>query len=160
VPAHLALANSFLLTKDVDKARSTLKRISKMKVNPDHSEELVKSWLMLTNMYIANNKFDMASELCRKVLHHNKSSAKAYEFLGLIHEKEQCYRDAAEHYEKAWAHTNEASPSTGYKLAFNYLKAKNYVGAITVCHRVLSQHPNYPAIRKDVLDVARAALRP
>merc|ERR1711933_122536 len=55
----------------------------------------------------------------------------AWEQLGLIYEKEQAYKDAATHYEKAWEFCNESSPSVGYRLAFNYLKAKRYVVAIT-----------------------------
>jgi tetratricopeptide repeat protein 21B len=48
----------------------------------------------------------------------------------------------------------------GYKLAFNYLKAKRHVEAIHICHVVLELFPDYPKIRKEVLDKARAALRP
>lgn len=73
---------------------------------------------------------------------------------------------------------------SGYKLAFNYLKAKKYIDAIDVCHKVsvcssdidvmlffltgthlsffsqvLAVHPNYPKMRKDILDKARASLR-
>lgn len=75
---------------------------------------------------------------------------------------------------------------SGYKLAFNYLKAKRHVDAIDVCHKVrrlwmftvweirsvfitvnhlcfrpqvLAAHPNYPRMRKDILDKARTALR-
>jgi len=55
---------------------------------------------------------------------------------------------------------NESSASVGFKLAFNYLKAKRYVEAIDVCHKVLQKYPTYPKIRKDILDKARAALRP
>ena len=83
---------------------------------------------------------------------------------------------------------NEASAAVGYKLSFNYLKAmrpcmttlahwlfpdprplvcslfgaqaKKYVDAINVCHKVLTQYPDYPKIRKDVLEKARQALRP
>lgn len=75
----------------------------------------------------------------------------------------------------------------GYKLAFNYLKAKRYVEAIDVCHKVrhlkindhsllslmwfyaltklhfclqvLAAHPDYPKMRKEILDKARAVLR-
>lgn len=49
---------------------------------------------------------------------------------------------------------------SGYRLAFNYLKAKRLVEAIDVCHAVLHQHPNYPKIRPDILDKARQGLRP
>ena len=38
-------------------------------------------------------------------------------------------------------------------------KSKRYVEAIDVCHKVLSQYPDYPKIRKDVLEKARQALR-
>jgi len=48
----------------------------------------------------------------------------------------------------------------GYKLAFNYLKAKRYVEAIDVCHKVLTANPEYPKIRKEILAKAREALRP
>lgn len=70
------------------------------------------------------------------------------------------YKDAASHYEKAWSYESEASAAVGYKLSFNYLKAKKYVEAIDVCHLVLNQFPDYPKIRKDVLEKAREALRP
>jgi len=47
----------------------------------------------------------------------------------------------------------------GYKLAFNYLKAKRHVDAIDISRRVLSINPNYPRIRKDILDKARSNIR-
>jgi tetratricopeptide repeat protein 21B len=34
-----------------------------------------------------------------------------------------------------------------------------YVEAIDICHQVLDKFPDYPKIRKDILDKARAALR-
>ena len=49
---------------------------------------------------------------------------------------------------------------TGYKLAFNYLKAKRFVDAVDVCHKVLEKHPQYPKIKRDILDKARLSLRP
>lgn len=53
----------------------------------------------------------------------------------------------------------QASAAVGYKLSFNYLKAKKYVDAIDVCHKVLKMYPDYPKIREDVLEKARQALR-
>lgn len=47
----------------------------------------------------------------------------------------------------------------GYKLAFNYLKARRYVDTIDVCHKVLQNNPSYPKIRKDILEKARQSLR-
>ena len=69
-------------------------------------------------------------------------------------------QDAAEQYENAWKYESESSPATGYKLAFNYLKAQRFVEAIDVCHKVLKANPDYPRMRQDILDKARAGLRP
>lgn len=44
--------------------------------------------------------------------------------MGLIKEKEQSYIDASNSYEKAFKLTNQRNPIMGYRLAFNYLKAK------------------------------------
>ena len=115
---------------------------------------------MLADVYINGGKYDLAEELCWRCLASNKSCAKAWEFLGVIKEKEMSYRDAAAHYEKAWSYESEASASVGYKLSFNYLKAKKYVEAIDVCHKVLHQFPDYPQIKDDVLVPARQALKP
>jgi tetratricopeptide repeat protein 21B len=55
---------------------------------------------------------------------------------------------------------HQASATVGYRLAFNYLKAKRYVDAIDVCHKVTAAFPQYPKIKKDVLEKARMALKP
>ena len=102
----------------------------------------------------------LALTVTRRCLASNKSCAKAWEFLGVVKEKEMSYKDAASHYENAWKYENESSAAVGYKLSFNYLKAKKYVDAIDVCHKVLQQFPDYPKIRKDVLEKARQALKP
>jgi tetratricopeptide (TPR) repeat protein len=101
VPALLAMANAFTLIRQQDKAKNTLKRISKMRVNPDYSAEFEKSWLMLADVYINIGKYDLAQLLCKKALGMNKSSGKSWEMLGLIMEKELAYGDAADNYELA-----------------------------------------------------------
>lgn len=65
-----------------------------------------------------------------------QSCCKAYEYMGFIMEKEQSFRAAAEHYELAWRYGNKHNPSVGYKLGFNYLKAKRYVDAIEIAQHV------------------------
>ena len=40
------------------------------------------------------------------------------------------------------------------------VQAKRLVDAINVVHKVLKTNPDYPNIRKDVLDKARSELRP
>ncbi|XP_043931290.1 tetratricopeptide repeat protein 21B [Protopterus annectens] len=159
VPALLGMATAYMILKQTPRARNQLKRICKMNWNAIDAEEFEKSWLLLADVYIQNGKYDMAEELLRRCLRHNRSCCKAYEYMGYIMEKEQGYRDAALNYEMAWKFGNQTNPTIGYKLAFNYLKAKRYVDAIDICHRVLTTHPNYPKMRKDILDKARAALR-
>jgi tetratricopeptide repeat protein 21B len=49
---------------------------------------------------------------------------KAEEYMGLIKEKEQSFVDAATHYETAFKLLNKKNPNMGFRLAFNYLKAR------------------------------------
>ncbi|XP_041662255.1 tetratricopeptide repeat protein 21B [Cheilinus undulatus] len=159
VPALLAMATAYMMLKQTPRARNQLKRIAKMNWSIVDADEFEKSWLLLADIYIQSGKYDMAGDLLQRCLNHNKSCCKAYEYRGYIMEKEQAFRDAASSYEMAWKYGNRTNPTIGYKLAFNYLKAKRYVDAIDVCHKVLGAHPNYPRMRKDILDKARAALR-
>eukprot|EP00455_Lapot_gusevi_P005053 TRINITY_DN12130_c0_g1_i4.p1 TRINITY_DN12130_c0_g1~~TRINITY_DN12130_c0_g1_i4.p1 ORF type:complete len:144 (-),score=53.20 TRINITY_DN12130_c0_g1_i4:36-431(-) len=131
-----------------------------MNFQVEYATEFERSWLLLADIYIQVGKYDLATELCQKCLTHNKSCSKAWELLGMIMEKENSFKDAADDYEKAWKLLNEASPAVGFKLAFNYLKAKRFVEAIEVCQKVLAICPDYPKIKKDILEKARASLRP
>ncbi|XP_008061219.1 tetratricopeptide repeat protein 21B [Carlito syrichta] len=160
IPALLGMATAYMILKQTPKARNQLKRISKMNWNAIDAEEFEKSWLLLADIYIQSAKYDMAEELLKQCLRHNRSCCKAYEYMGYIMEKEQAYTDAAFNYEMAWKHSNQTNPVVGYKLAFNYLKAKRYVDSVDICHQVLEAHPNYPKIRKEILDKARTCLRP
>ena len=121
--------------------------------------EFEKSWLLLADIYISNGKYDLAQDLCRRCLQYNKSCSKAWELLGTIMEKEASYKDAADNYDMSWKLGKKSSARVGYKLAFNFLKAKRYVDAITVCHDVLKKYPKYPKIKKDIMEKARSALR-
>ena len=160
VPAMVCLSQCYLMLKQAPKARNHLKRVAKMQFLAELADDFEQGWLILADIYIGGGKYDLAEELCRRCLASNKSCAKAWEFLGVVKEKEMSYKDAASHYENAWKYENEASAAVGYKLSFNYLKAKKYVDAIDVCHKVLQQFPDYPKIRKDVLEKARQALKP
>lgn len=162
VPALLVMSQGLIIQKQVTKARNQLKRIAdlaKKGYNAEFMDDFEKAWLLLAEIYIQSSKYDLASSLCHLAKDHNRSCGKAWEQLGLIYEKEQAYKDAAIHYEKAWEFCNESSPSVGYRLAFNYLKAKRYVPAINICQQVLKVSENYPKIRKEVLDKARGLLR-
>lgn len=154
-----ALATGNMLMKQAPRARNQLKRITKAMWSIDEAEYLERCWLLLADIHIQGSKYDLATELIRKALQYNKSCGKASEYLGFIMEKEQAYADAAINYEAAWKLGSCNNPQLGYRLAFNYLKAKRYCDAIDVCHIVLKKHPNYPKIKKDILDKARASLR-
>lgn len=160
VPALLGLATAYMLTKQQPKARNQLKRIAKMQYDQALADDFERSYLLLADIYVGRSKYDLAQELCKRALTHNKSAGKAWELLGLIMEKEQSYIDAAECYQEAWTCEGEASASIGFKLAFNYLKAKRFVSAVDMCHKVLDQYPDYPKIRKEILEKAYAGFRP
>lgn len=159
VGAILGIATAYQLLKQTPRARNQLKRVAKHSWNFEDAEQLEKCWLLLADIYIQGGKYDMATELLRKVLLHNKSSTKAYEYMGYIMEKESSYKDAAQHYEHAWRFSNKANPAVGYKLAFNYMKAKRFADAIDVCHEILEKYPNYPKVRKEILEKSRDNLR-
>ncbi|KAL9658433.1 hypothetical protein ABK040_005977 [Willaertia magna] len=160
VPAIVALSYAFQLSKQTPKARQQLKRISKMDIIPGWEDDFERGWLLLAEINIASGKYDVAQELLKKITQVNKSCAKAWELDGVIYEKSNSFLEAADCYEKAWKLTFESSPSIGYKLSFNYLKAKKYIEAIDVCHKILNKHPNYPKIKTEILDKARQCIRP
>ena len=39
------------------------------------------------------------------------------------------------------------------------MKAKRYTDAIDVCHEILEKYPNYPKIRKEILEKSRDNLK-
>ncbi|XP_068223465.1 tetratricopeptide repeat protein 21B-like [Palaemon carinicauda] len=155
----LGMATAYMILKQTPRARNQLKRLGKALWNFEDAEYLERSWLLLADIYVQTGKYDMATDLLKRVLQHNRSCMKAYEYMGFIMEKEQSYRDAAYNYEQAWKFSGNTNPMIGYKLAFNYMKARRFVDAIDVCHVVLSKHPDYPRIRKDILDKSRASIR-
>ncbi len=58
----------------------------------------------LTSVLCTAGKFDLAQENLRRALTHDKSCSKAWEYMGLIMEKEAAYKDAAENYEQVRPH--------------------------------------------------------
>ena len=79
--------------------------------------------------------------------------------LGMGYERERDFSRAAECYEKAWKLEFQASANIGYKLAFSYLQEGRNVEAIDICEKVLSQFPDYPRIRSEILVKAQLAIR-
>eukprot|EP00658_Telonema_sp_P-2_P006224 TRINITY_DN12378_c0_g1_i1.p1 TRINITY_DN12378_c0_g1~~TRINITY_DN12378_c0_g1_i1.p1 ORF type:complete len:799 (-),score=294.75 TRINITY_DN12378_c0_g1_i1:290-2686(-) len=159
VPALVGLAVVLQMMKQTPKARNHLKKVAKTQYNASEDTEFERGYLLLADIYIQNGKYDLAQELLKRAIQANRSCSRGWELMGLIFEKEQSYKDAADFYDKAWRLLGERDPGIGFKLAFNYLKAKKYVTAIDVCHKVLVIHPEYPKIEKDVLERARLLLR-
>ncbi|XP_015209733.2 tetratricopeptide repeat protein 21B isoform X1 [Lepisosteus oculatus] len=160
IPSLLAMAQAFMILKQTPRARNQLKRLGKMEWNEGNAEEFEQSWLLLADIYISSGKYDIAIDFLKRCLLYNKSCCKAFEYLGFIMEMEQSYKDAANNYEMAWKYSNRMNPAVGFRLAFNYLKAKKYTEAIDVCQKVLTDYPGYPRIRKEILERAQFSLRP
>ncbi|XP_017334508.1 tetratricopeptide repeat protein 21B [Ictalurus punctatus] len=149
-----------LLHKQAPKARNFLKRIINMQWTPGIAEEFEESCLLLADMYIKTGKYVNAEKLLDDCIRHNNSCSKAYEYKGFIMENDQRYKDAAKQYELAWKYSYCIDPAIGYRLAFNYLKYKNYTQAIDICHQVLLEYPDYPQIQTEILHRAQLSLRP
>lgn len=79
--------------------------------------------------------------------------------MGLIREKEQAYADASDFYEKAFELTSRKSAAIGYRLAYNYMKAKRYIECLEVCRQVTEVHPNYVAIKTDIEEKVILSIR-
>lgn len=158
-PALQALATAYMVQKQAPKARNLVKRLLKLPFDSELTDEWVSAHLLMADIHIESGKYDQAAESLNAVLTLDASCARAYEYLGAIAEREVRYAEAAELYERAWKYENEASAPVGYKLAFNYLKASRFVQAIDVCQKILKQFPDYPKLKSEVLDKARAMLR-
>lgn len=153
------LATAHIYLKQNQRAKNQLKRVAKNIWTFEDAEYLEKCWLTLAYLYIQANKHDTAHDLLEKVIAHNKSCAKAYELSAQMAEKDQIFRVAAIHYDLSWRYGGKSKPTLGYKLAFNHMKNKRFADAIDVCQQVLKLHPDYIAVKKDILDKCRNNLR-
>lgn len=99
-----------------------------------------------------SSKYDLASELLRKVLQHNATCVRAHELSGFVSEKEQNFKEAAVKYGFAWKYGGKYKLSVGYKLAYSHFKSKQYADAIEACMEVLRIDPEFPRIKKDILE--------
>uniref|UniRef100_A0A8C8EI59 Tetratricopeptide repeat protein 21B n=1 Tax=Oncorhynchus tshawytscha TaxID=74940 RepID=A0A8C8EI59_ONCTS len=136
VPYLLAMGQAFMLLKQTPRARNQLKRLTKVEWSWELSEDLETAWLLLADVYIKSGKYDIACDLLQRCIKYNQSCSRAYEYMGYIREKEHSYHDASVFYDHAWLYTNRVNPSVGFRLAFNYLKFKQYNETIEVCHKV------------------------
>ncbi|XP_011499616.1 PREDICTED: tetratricopeptide repeat protein 21B-like [Ceratosolen solmsi marchali] len=155
----LGLATAHILLKQTPRARNHLKRVSKNTWTFEDAEYLERCWLLLAEIYVQSSKYDLASELLKRVLQHNVTCVRAHELSGHISEKEQSYREAATKYAQAWKYGGKFKLNIGYRLAYCYLKSKQYANAIDVCYEVLKINPDYPRIKKDILEKSMHNIR-
>ncbi|XP_038223244.1 tetratricopeptide repeat protein 21B-like [Zerene cesonia] len=156
----LAIANAYNIVKQPTRAKNILKRtISSIPWTPENADGLEKCWLEVADNQINSGRTDAAKELLTKVLTHNKSCVLAYQYLGYLSEKEQSYKSAAHNYEHAWVHSAKTDLAIGYKLSYAYLKLKKFPECIVVCRHILKIHPEYPKIKKEILEKAKTNLR-
>lgn len=78
------MATAYMILKQTPRARNQLKRIAKMNWNIIDADEFEKSWLLLADIYIQSGKYDMAGELLKRCLRHNKVSIVLNDTLSLI----------------------------------------------------------------------------
>jgi tetratricopeptide repeat protein 21B len=93
------------------------------------------------------------------VLKYNKSNVKAFEYMGLIKEKNRDHVEAAAHYQTAFRMSNNKNAGVGFRLAFNYMKAQRFTDTIEIGKQILSVHPEYPRLKDDLLVKARQNIR-
>lgn len=155
----LGMATAYVLLKQTQRAKNQLKRVAKHVWSFEDAEYLERCWLLLADLYVQAGKMEMASDLLGCVLDHNKSCVKAHELNGMISEKEALPKAATIHYDMAWKFCGKSKPAIGYRLAYNYMKAKRYPDAIDVCQQVLKLNPDFAAIKKDILEKCRNNLK-
>ncbi|CAH2991716.1 unnamed protein product [Chilo suppressalis] len=156
----LAIANAYNIIKQPTRAKNVLKRtISSIPWSPENAEGLERCWLEVAESQVSSGRTEAARELLAKILHHNNSCAAAYQYLGYLSEKEQNYKSAAQNYDSAWQHGGKTDLAVGYKLAHSYLKLKKYPECIVVSRHILKVHPDYPKIKKEILEKAKTNLR-
>lgn len=155
----LGIATAYTLLKQGQRAKNQLKRIVKSTWTFEDAEYLERCWLLLADYYVQSTKFDIATDLINKVIQHNKACTKAYEYLGFIAEKEQHYKEAVNYFEQAWRFGGKSNPTIGFKLAYCLMKCKKYPDAIDMAQEVLKLNPDYPRVKKDILDKCMNNLR-
>ncbi|XP_023941812.1 tetratricopeptide repeat protein 21B [Bicyclus anynana] len=156
----LAIANAYNIVKQPTRAKNILKRaISSIPWTPEKADGLERCWLEVADNQISSGRTEAAKEILTKILNHNSSCAAAYQYLGFLSEKDQNYKSAAHNYDNAWVHTGKSDLAIGYKLAYAYLKLKKYPECIVVSRHILKIRPEYPKLKKEILEKAKSNLR-
>lgn len=142
------------------KLRSMLKRIAKLPYRAEYWKEFEWSYLLLSSSYLERENFDLALDLCKRCLFHNKSCVKAWETMGMIMERKyndanaiQCFREVEK------LNNQTTSLKTRARLATLFFKTKQFSAAIGNCTEMLKQQPEGSQITS-ILENCILSLRP
>jgi len=183
ISASLGLAVAFVYQKQVQRAKTILKRVAlKATWQFEEAEYLERSWLLMAELYFQSGKTNICVDLVNKVLVYNKSSIKGLELLSAVAEKEQKYGilihfiihykhnyitktfysnldDAVDYYKRAWALSGQKYFKIGYKLAVNLYKLRQFTKSVEICFDLNPSNPDQVKLKKNIMDKARLSLR-
>lgn len=140
----LAMCN-LVIGKDSE-VRTYLKFLEKTNVNNImYYTDYERGNLILAYLSMKNNSIPKAIEYLKRIINEiNIAQVKAYDYFGMIYEKDGNYKEAINHYEKAWEFSYQNSALMGYKLAVIYLNNRNPIKAVNICNEVIKKYPEYP----------------
>jgi tetratricopeptide repeat protein 21B len=158
-----ALAAGYTATKQAGKSRPLLKRIQEMASAADYiisdTDDIQRAFLLSADLHLEAGKPELAHKLCIAVRNLNRSSARAYEMLGIIADKNGSYSEAGNLFSLA-SKCGGDIPSISAQQSAACLKSGKLVSAIQSCLRVLeSDKTRNLNIRKEILEKARSALK-
>ncbi|KAI5716850.1 hypothetical protein M8J76_013371 [Diaphorina citri] len=159
VGASLGLAKCFVQQNQSSRARNILKLFAKAMWNFEEADYLESCWLLLAELHIQESRPDRASDLIKRTLSYNQSSAKSYELLATIAENREDYDDAVVQYTQACRIIGTSDLALHQKLASLLLKMKRYAEAIDVSQTIMKAHPSYPKVHKQIFEKAMVHLR-
>ncbi len=160
IPALLGMTTVHCQQKNNDKLRSVLKRIAKLPYDSQNWKEFERSYLLLATCYLERGeKMDVALDLCKRCLFHNKTCAKAWELLGIIMRQKSNYVDAIHCYRQVTKFDNHTSVKNLTQLALLYFKLNRFPAAISICTEILERQSNYPRIA-NLLENCILSMRP
>ena len=149
VPAHLALAQSYLRKSDYGKAEIELRRVLELRPgNEDAAYEL-------GIMYLEQNKKDQARSTFAQMVAQDPNSAEARYGLGLVDLGEEKYQDALQNFNLT-AKFNPDFEDVDYKIGRAQFQLKNYDDAIAAFHREQEKIGDYEALETALADAYRA----
>lgn len=146
ISAWVMLALSNMILGKENEAKTNLKFLEKSSINNiKFYSDYERGYVLLAYMAMKGNNTPKAIECLKKIINSiNIAQTKAYEYLGMIYEKDGNFKEACNYFEKAWEFSNQNSAIIGYKLAVCHLNNRNPIKAVNICNEVIKKYPDYP----------------